>query len=123
VNDTDKLYSVIRFDSIDPVACPCGAARRAFAEGSGGAVSLHLVEIREDARTHYHRRQTEIYFVLEGEGAIEVDGDRVPARPGTAVLIRPGCRHRAVGRLKILNVVVPAFDAADEWFDGSMDSE
>ena len=26
-------------------------------------------------------------------------------------------RHRAVGRMRVLNVVVPAFDPADEWFD------
>jgi hypothetical protein len=48
---------------------------------------------------------------------VELDGLRVPVRPLTAVLIRPGCRHRAVGRLRILNTVVPAFDPADEWFD------
>ena len=29
----------------------------------------------------------------------------------------PGVRHRAVGRMTILNVVVPPFDPADEWFD------
>jgi len=36
-----------------------------------------------------------------------------------AVLIRPGTRHRAVGRMKILNVVIPPFDKADEWFDSN----
>ena len=29
----------------------------------------------------------------------------------------PGCRHRAVGRLKIINIPIPAFDSGDEWFD------
>jgi hypothetical protein len=33
------------------------------------------------------------------------------------VLIRPGARHRAVGKLRILNIPVPAFDPADEHFD------
>jgi hypothetical protein len=33
------------------------------------------------------------------------------------VLIPPGVRHRAVGRMTILNVVVPPFDPGDEWFD------
>jgi hypothetical protein len=32
-------------------------------------------------------------------------------------MIKPGCRHRAVGDLRILNIPVPAFDPADEWFD------
>ena len=27
------------------------------------------------------------------------------------------CRHRAIGKLKIVNIPIPAFDEADEWFD------
>ncbi len=26
-------------------------------------------------------------------------------------------RHRAVGRLRIVNICLPPFDPADEWFD------
>jgi len=55
--------------------------------------------------------------VLEGEGEIELDGVRHPLRPLTTVYIQPGCRHRAIGRLRLLNIPVPAFDSADEWFD------
>ena len=80
-------------------------------------MSVHLTEISVDARTHYHKRLTETYVVLQGEGFLELDGERVPLQPLTAVTIRPGCRHRAVGNLKILNFVVPPFDPADEWFD------
>lgn len=78
---------------------------------------MHLVRIEEDARTHYHKRMTETYVVLEGEGWLELDGERVPVRPMSTVMIRPGCRHRAVGKLTILNIPVPAFDPEDEWFD------
>ena len=49
-------------------------------------------------------------MVLEGEGFIELDGERVPAKPMTAVFIKPGCRHRAVGQMKIINIPIPAFD-------------
>jgi mannose-6-phosphate isomerase-like protein (cupin superfamily) len=78
---------------------------------------MHLVEIQEDARAHYHRKMTEIYLVLEGEGHLELDGELVPVKPLSAIYIRPGCRHRAIGKLKIINVPIPAFDPADEWFD------
>jgi hypothetical protein len=37
--------------------------------------------------------------------------------PGGAVLIPPRVRHRAMGRMTILDIVVPPFDPADEWFD------
>jgi len=110
-------FALAQLDALPGVDCPCGVARRAFADLPDAPASVHLTEIRSDARTHYHRWMTEIYVVLEGEGEIELDGRRYPLRPLTAVLIRPGCRHRAVGRLRILNIPIPAFDPADEWFD------
>ena len=114
-------YRVSQLDQVPPVPCPCGQARRAFTPEQGdadrAAASVHLVDISADARPHYHKRMTEIYLVLEGEGHLELDGDVVPVKPMTAVYIHPGCRHRAVGRLKIINIPVPAFDPADEWFD------
>lgn len=102
-----------------PLRCPCGWARRAFTDVPGAPASLHRVEILEDARTHYHKVQTETYYVLECEAgaAIELNGELVPVHSGVAILIRPGVRHRAVGRMTILNFVVPPFDPADEWFD------
>ena len=48
---------------------------------------------------------------------MEVDGDRIQVKPHTTIMIKPGCRHRALGRLRILNIPVPPFDEADEWFD------
>ena len=51
---------------------------------------------------------------------MELDGRRVPVRPGVAILVRPGTRHRALpgrGRMRILNIVVPRFDPRDERFD------
>jgi hypothetical protein len=49
---------------------------------------------------------------------LELEGELVVVSPGSAVLIPPGLRHRAAGRVTILNVVVPPFDPADEWLDG-----
>ena len=60
---------------------------------------------------------SEIYLILDGEGHMEVDDEIVSLRPMTAVLIRPGCRHRAVGKLRLVNVPIPAFNPDDEWFD------
>ena len=34
---------------------------------------------------------------------------------GTLVVIKPGTCHRAVGDLKIINVVIPPFDPDDEF--------
>jgi len=112
-----RNFLITQLDAVPPVKCPCGWARRGFATPDNPVATIHLVDIQTDARTHYHKRMTEIYLVLEGEGFMELDGQRYPVKPMTSVFIKPGCRHRAIGRLKIVNVPIPAFDEADEWFD------
>ena|SRR2546426_5582052 len=110
-------YLIAQLDQIPAQRCPCGFARRAFADAGDTVASMHVVDIQEDSRAHYHKQMTEIYLVLEGEGEMELDGKRFPLKPMTAIYIKPGCRHRAIGKLKIINIPVPAFDEKDEWFD------
>lgn len=113
----DKRYEVVDFCTIMPTSCPCGSTRRAFVDDPDQVASIHRVEIKEDADLHYHKRLTEIYYILSGDGHMELDGDLIPVQSGSAILIKPGCRHRAVGKLEILNIPIPAFDKTDEYFD------
>jgi len=113
----DPRFAIADFNAIEPVRCPCGWAKRAFAQASDGRATFHVTTIEADSRTHYHKRLTEIYYVLEGEGVMELDGESHRLKPGLSVLIKPGCRHRAVGKLTVAIVALPAFDADDEWFD------
>ena len=106
-------YRVAQLDEIPPADCPCGTTRRAFVAPDNRVASMHLVEIRHDTPAHRHARLTELYCVLEGTGTLEVDGDRVPLGPMTAVLIPPGCTHRATGDLRVLIVPSPPFDPTD----------
>jgi mannose-6-phosphate isomerase-like protein (cupin superfamily) len=108
---------IARFDDIDAVKCPCGFAQRAFAVPDNSIATMHVVNVQADSRVHYHKKLTEIYFVLEGSGQMELDGEKISITPFTAVFIKPGCRHRAVGKMKIVNVCIPPFDIKDEWFD------
>ena len=117
VQTEGKNFLVAQLDEVDPVPCPCGQARRAFDVPENTTATIHLVDIAEGSRTHYHKNMTEIYLVLEGEGHMELDGQTFPLRPMTSVMIKPGCRHRAIGKLRIINIPIPAFDPEDEWFD------
>jgi len=112
-----KNYLITQLDEINPTPCPCGSAKRAFVSPDNPVVSIHMVDISADSRVHYHKKLTEVYLILEGQGHMELDGERVPVRPMTAILIKPGCRHRAVGRMRVVNIPVPTFDPQDEWFD------
>jgi quercetin dioxygenase-like cupin family protein len=104
-------------EAIPPVDCPCGQARRAFLTPGNRAASIHIVDVKIDPEAHYHAEHTEIYYILEGQGFIELDGQRSAVKPGTAILIPPGVRHRTLGRIRMLNIPIPPFDAADELFD------
>lgn len=112
-------YHIVDFSQLPGIACPCGTARRAFCDVAEFPGTLHLTDISEDARVHYHRQHTETYFIVrcQADAALELDGQRVPMREGMAVVIPPGVRHRAVGAMQVLIICVPEFDPADEWFD------
>lgn len=112
-------WKIVDFDSLPGVPCPCGSAKRAFAEIEDYPATIHVTEISADAQTHYHRKLTETYFILEcGDDAqMQLDEERIPLKPGMCILIPPGVRHRAVGKMKIINIVIPKFDPADEFLD------
>lgn len=118
--DLEKRSSVVvDFRDIRPVECPCGQSRRAFADAPEAPMTLHEVDISRDAKTHYHRRLTEVYYFRECEpdAQMELNGERIPVRAGMSVLIPPETRHRAVGEMKVLVMAIPKFDPSDEWFD------
>ena len=111
-----KRYKVEHFEQIPPVPCPCGMSRRAFI-GFDGRATFHQVDIKKDAALHYHKNHYEIYLILEGKGHMELDGEIIPVEQGSTIFLQEYCRHRALGEMKIVNVSVPAFDPADEYFD------
>ncbi len=67
---------------------------------------------------HYHRRTEEIYFLLEGEGEMEVDGERRQVGPGEAVLIPAGAWHQilAGSPLRFLCTCAPPYSHEDTFF-------
>ncbi len=115
----DKGYMIAHMDDIEAVKCPCGMSRRAFVTPDNDVATLHVVDIAEDAQAHYHKKMTEIYYILEtrGDAYMELNGKLIPVKPNTAIFIKPYTRHRAVGDMKIINIPIPAFDPDDEYFD------
>jgi quercetin dioxygenase-like cupin family protein len=114
-----RRYEIADFSTIAGVPCPCGTASRAFADVEDFPGTVHRTVIAVDARLHYHRRLTETYYFLECEpGAqMQLDDEVIPVKPGMCIMIRPGARHRAIGRMSVLILVLPKFDPLDEWFD------
>lgn len=112
-------YELVDFAQIAGVPCPCGTARRAFADVADYPGTIHVTQISTDARTHYHKTLTETYYFLEcgADAQMQLNDECIAVKPGMCVLIRPGTRHRAIGQMKVLIVCLPKFDPHDEWFD------
>jgi quercetin dioxygenase-like cupin family protein len=67
---------------------------------------------------HYHRATEEIYFVLEGEGELQIDGETRRVAPGVAALIPPGAWHEILAEtpLRFLCCCAPAYSHDDTFF-------
>jgi quercetin dioxygenase-like cupin family protein len=79
------------------------------------AAWAHAVDI-QDAKLHYHKRSTEIYYVLEGGGELLLDGVAHELRKGSLAHIPPGVVHGARGRMRVLVVGIPDI-ANDDYFE------
>ena len=68
---------------------------------------------------HYHRVSEEFYFLLEGRGEMELDGETRVILPGDAVLIPAGSWHTltALSPLRLLCCCAPPYSHEDTYFD------
>lgn len=108
------LQTLIRHEGETPrERSTCGWRDRLISREDAGGVAAwaHAVDI-DGAREHYHKRSTELYYVLEGEGTVVLDGQEHPVRKGTLVHIPPGVVHGARGRMRVLVTGIP--DIADD---------
>ncbi len=67
---------------------------------------------------HYHRLSEEFYFILEGSGEMEIDGESRVVRPGDAILIPAGAWHTITARetLRFLCCCAPPYAPEDTYF-------
>jgi uncharacterized cupin superfamily protein len=75
-------------------------------DGSLHANELLTQRVVELAGAEQVEDADEVIFVLEGEGALEVAGERHPLRPGTAAFLASGTRWSGTG-VRALSVLVP----------------
>jgi mannose-6-phosphate isomerase-like protein (cupin superfamily) len=72
---------------------------------------------------HYHTEAEEVYFVLEGQGGIRVEGETRAIEPGYVVSVGPGQRHKVWQEgerdLVLLVTCVPAYSVEEVVFTES----
>ncbi len=115
-----KRHAIVRsVEDVEAGICSlCGQSTRIITAADGATMSIHVTHIR-DAKPHLHETLDEMYFVMDGEGTLEIDGRKHPVKRGTAAYIPAGTVHRGSGDFTAVIVVNPAFDPDDEIVVGS----
>jgi mannose-6-phosphate isomerase-like protein (cupin superfamily) len=105
--------------SAEPFTTKDGSTIRELHHTAAQSLAEATLEPGQATERHYHARTEEIYFLLEGEGEMDVDGDRRRVVPGDAVLIPAGARHqiRAEAPLRFLCCCAPPYSHDDTFFD------
>ena len=62
-------------------------------ESAGLELGVYVLVAPEPDRQQPHE-DDELYVVLEGPGVLQVEGEDVPVREGTAVFVEAGADHR-----------------------------
>ena len=75
---------------------------------------ISVYQPRASVTPHGHRLQDQVYHVLEGEGLMEMDGERTVGRRDGVIFIPPGIEHAiyntGMGDLRFMVVTSPPDD-------------
>lgn len=110
----------------EPFTTKDGSTIRSILDRANAPVEKQsLAEARVPAggatQRHYHKLSEEFYFLLEGEGTMEIDGTIREVGPGDAVLIPSGAWHEIragrAGDLRFLCCCAPPYSHEDTFFE------
>jgi mannose-6-phosphate isomerase-like protein (cupin superfamily) len=106
-------------DELDAFTTKDGSTIREYHHTSLQSLAEATLAPGQSTQRHYHRASEEIYLVLEGEGHLEIDGDRRRVGAGEAALIPAGAWHEivAVSPLRFLCCCAPPYSHGDTFFE------
>ena len=74
-------YLVRRVSEAPTIPCPCGQSTRLMTRADTPACNFHVTFIQDSVR-HYHKECTEVYYILAGDGKMELNADVIDVSPG-----------------------------------------
>ena len=79
------------------------------------------LEPTKSTTPHFHPQTEEIYYILEGQGLMQIDAETRAVGPHDAIAIPPGKRHQITNiggcLLRFLCCCAPAYEASDTVLD------
>ncbi|MBR9759292.1 cupin domain-containing protein [bacterium] len=72
-----------------------------------------------ETERHYHKVSEELYYLLEGAGVMEIDGEEREVGPGDSILIPAGAWHqiKATEPMQFLCCCAPPYAHEDTYFE------
>ncbi len=114
---------VLNVSSQKPFTTKDGSRIRSILDSTNAPVlnqSLAEASVPAGSATerHYHKKSEEFYYLIAGEGAMEIDGEIRSVTPGDAILIPPGAWHQitASTALRFLCCCAPPYSHEDTYF-------
>lgn len=116
---------VRRRDDAVPFTTVDGSTIRSLLDRSNAPVELQslaeaTIDVGAATTRHHHRESEEIYYLVEGRGRMELDGETREVAAGDAILIPPGAWHRientGAGPLRLLCCCAPPYRHEDTFF-------
>jgi mannose-6-phosphate isomerase-like protein (cupin superfamily) len=108
-------------DRVEAFVTKDGSTIRELHHTAVQSLAEATLEPGQATQRHYHRTSEEIYVVVKGSGALEVDGQSRRVRPGEAILIPPGAWHQlendGTSELRILCCCAPPYSDDDTYFE------
>ena len=116
--------TILPLEKQTPFTTKDGSTIRSILDRTNAPVqNQSLAEARVPAggatQRHYHRIAEEFYFILEGRGTIEIDGETRAVGPGDAILIPHGAWHTILAEesLRFLCCCAPPYAHEDTYFE------
>jgi mannose-6-phosphate isomerase-like protein (cupin superfamily) len=116
--------TVLQLSAQAPFTTKDGSTIRSILDRTNAPVqkqSLAEAQVSAGSATqrHYHKLAEEFYFILEGSGEMEIDGETRSVGPGDAILIPPGAWHTITAReaLRFLCCCAPPYAHEDTYFE------
>ncbi len=66
--------------------------------GRGNIVQIVRIGPGQEVKPHYHRQQTEFFYILRGEARLSIGGEEYQAKAGDRYLCRPNDMHSVKNR-------------------------
>jgi mannose-6-phosphate isomerase-like protein (cupin superfamily) len=120
--DNDAAHAVVGVDDSEAATATAGRMFRLLAPCSSVTQFVGYIPVGR-APDHFHKYD-EVVYVLQGEGALHIDGESAPLRAGTCVHLPKGLVHclenTGPGEMQVLGVFRPAGSPAEAYYpDGT----